>query len=80
MLVTTFIATIYCLLVYVVGQDHELLWKGVLLLITAFGLVWQFAKGSRSGQTLIESLGDHGLDNVLEGVQRLSGTLRREEE
>jgi len=80
MLVTTAIATVYCLLVYVVGQDHELLWKGVLMLITAFGLVWQFAKGSRSGQSIVESLGDHGLDDVIEGVQRLGASLRREEE
>jgi len=80
MLVTTAIATVYCLLVYVVGQGHELLWKGVLMLITAFGLVWQFAKGSRTGQSIVESLGDHGLDDVIEGVQRLGASLRREEE
>ena len=75
MLVTTFIAMIYCLLVYVVGGDSPMLWKLVLLLLTAFSLIWQFSKGMSSGLTPIESLGDHGLDEVIEGAKNLKNTL-----
>ena len=75
MLVTTFIAMIYCLLVYVVGADSPMLWKLVLLLLTAFSLIWQFSKGMSSGLTPIESLGDHGLDEVIEGAKNLKNTL-----
>ena len=75
MIVTTFIAMIYCLLVYVVGADNPNLWKLVLLLLTAFSLIWQFSKGMSSGLTPIESLGDHGLDDVIEGAKNLKNTL-----
>lgn len=75
MLVTTFIAMIYCLLVYVVGADSPMLWKLVLLLLTAFSLIWQFSKGMSSGLTPIESLGDHGMDEVIEGAKNLKNTL-----
>tara|TARA_B100000925_G_scaffold266026_1_gene225542 strand:- start:1767 stop:3404 length:1638 start_codon:yes stop_codon:yes gene_type:complete len=75
MLVTTFIAMIYSLLVYVVGADNPALWKLVLLLLTAFSLIWQFSKGMSSGLTPIESLGDHGLDEVIEGAKNLKKTL-----
>lgn len=80
MIVTTFIVSIYCMLVFVVGGDNTLVWKIVLLLLTAFSLVWQFAKGSRSGLTMVESLGDHGLDELVEGIQKVGASLRREEE
>lgn len=80
MIVTTFIVSIYCMLVFVVGGDNTLVWKTVLLLLTAFSLVWQFAKGSRSGLTMVESLGDHGLDELVEGIQKVGASLRREEE
>jgi Na+/H+ antiporter NhaD/arsenite permease-like protein len=80
MLVTTFIAMIYCLLVYVVGADNPNLWKLVLLLLTAFSLIWQFSKGMSSGLTPIESLGDHGLDDVIEGAKNLKKTLLGTEE
>ena len=80
MLVTTFIAMIYCLLVYVVGADNPALWKLVLLLLTAFSLIWQFSKGMSSGLTPIESLGDHGLDEVIEGAKNLKKTLLGTEE
>ena len=75
MIVTTFIAMIYSLLVYVVGADSPVLWKLVLLLLTAFSLIWQFSKGMSSGLTPIESLGDHGLDEVIEGAKNLKNTL-----
>ena len=75
MIVITFIAMIYCLLVYVVGADSPVLWKLVLLLLTAFSLIWQFSKGMSSGLTPIESLGDHGLDEVIEGAKNLKNTL-----
>ena len=75
MLVTTFIAMIYCLLVYVVGADNPNVWKLVLVLLTAFSLIWQFSKGMRSGLTPIESLGDHGLDEVIEGAKNLKNTI-----
>ncbi len=80
MLVTTFIAMIYCLLVYVVGADSPMLWKLVLLLLTAFSLIWQFSKGMSSGLTPIESLGDHGLDEVIEGAKNLKKSLLGGEE
>jgi len=80
MLVTTFIAMIYCLLVYVVGADSPMLWKLVLLLLTAFSLIWQFSKGMSSGLTPIESLGDHGMDEVIEGAKNLKKTLLGGEE
>lgn len=80
MIVTTFIAMIYCLLVYVVGADNPNLWKLVLLLLTAFSLIWQFSKGMSSGLTPIESLGDHGLDDVIEGAKNLKNSILGVEE
>jgi hypothetical protein len=76
MLITTAIVSLYMILVYVVGgDDGSLVWKLVLMGITAFGIIFQLARGRSKGKNFAESLVDDDSEGIKELVDSLVGKV-----
>lgn len=76
MLITTAIVSLYMMLVYVVGgDDGGLVWKIVLMGITAFGIIFQLARGRAKGKNFAESLVDDDSVAIKEMVDSLVGKV-----
>ena len=70
MILTTFIVSIYMLLVYVVGADGGELWvKLILIGITVISIMLAVSRGKSKGQTIAETLGESGLEETVEAVK-----------
>ena len=70
MILTTFIVSIYMLLVYVVGADGGELWVKIILIgITIISIVLAVSRGKSKGQTIAETLGESGLEDTVEAVK-----------
>jgi hypothetical protein len=76
MLITTAIVSLYMILVFVVGgDDGSLVWKLVLMGITAFGIIFQLARGRSKGKNFAESLVDDDSEGIKELVDSLVGKV-----
>lgn len=76
MLITTAIVSLYMILVFVVGgDDGSLVWKFVLMGITAFGIIFQLARGRSKGKNFAESLVDDDSEGIKELVDSLVGKV-----
>tara|TARA_B100000767_G_scaffold275460_1_gene312524 strand:- start:1813 stop:3564 length:1752 start_codon:yes stop_codon:yes gene_type:complete len=72
MIITTAIVSLYMILVYVVGGDEGgLVWKVVLVGLTAFGIIFQLARGRSKGKNFADSLVDDDADEIKEFVESL---------
>ena len=85
MILTTFIVSLYMLLVYIVGgEDNGIYVKLILIGITMLSIIGQLARGRSKGKTFAEALVDdemQGLEElVVEAKSAVVGLLRGEEE
>jgi len=85
MILTTFIVSLYMLLVYIVGgEDNGTYVKLILIGITMLSIIGQLARGRSKGKTFAEALVDdemQGLEElVVETKSVVVGLLRGEEE
>ena len=85
MILTTFIVSLYMLLVYIVGgEDNGTYVKIILVGITTLSIIGQLARGRSKGKTFAEALVDDEMDGieemVIEAKSVVVGMLRSEEE
>ena len=85
MILTTFIVSLYMLLVFIVGgEDNGTYVKLILVGITMLSIIGQLARGTSKGKTFAEALVDdemQGLEElVVEAKSAVVGLLRGEEE
>ena len=85
MILTTFIVSLYMLLVYIVGgQDNGTYVKIILVGITTLSIIGQLARGRSKGKSFAESLVDDEMDGIEEMVVEVKDKviviLRGEEE
>ena len=85
MILTTFIVSLYMLLVYIVGgEDNGTYVKIILVGITTLSIIGQLARGRSKGKTFAEALVDDEMDGieemVIEAKSVVVGMLRTEEE
>lgn len=85
MILTTFIVSLYMLLVYIVGgEDNGTYVKLILVGITTLSIIGQLARGRSKGKTFAEALVDDEMDGieemVIEAKSVVVGMLRTEEE
>ena len=85
MILTTFIVSLYMLLVYIVGgEDNGTYVKLILIGITMLSIIGQLARGRSKGKTFAEALVDdemQGLEElVVDAKSAVVGLLRGEEE
>ena len=72
MILTTFIVTIYMLIVYVMGQDGgQAMLKIILIGITVISIILALSRGKAKGQTIAESIGDSGIEDAVESVKEV---------
>jgi hypothetical protein len=76
MIISTAIVSLYMILVYVVGgDDGGLVWKIVLMGLTAFGIIFQLSRGRSKGKNFAESLVDDDAEEIKEIVDSLVGKV-----
>ena len=76
MIISTAIVSLYMIMVYVVGGDEgSLVWKIVLMGITALGIIFQFSRGRSKGKNFAESLVDDDAEEIKEIVDSLVGKV-----
>ncbi|GIR76916.1 MAG: membrane protein [Candidatus Poseidoniales archaeon] len=85
MILTTFIVSLYMLLVFIVGgEDNATYVKLILVGITTLSLIGQLARGRSKGKTFAEALVDDEMagieEMVVEAKSVVVGMLRGEEE
>lgn len=85
MILTTFIVSLYMLLVFIVGgEDNGTYVKLILVGITTLSIIGQLARGRSKGKTFAEALVDDEMDGieemVIEAKSVVVGMLRTEEE
>ena len=85
MILTTFIVSLYMLLVFIVGgEDNGTYVKIILVGITILSIIGQLARGRSKGKTFAEALVDDEMDGieemVIEAKSVVVGMLRTEEE
>ncbi len=85
MILTTFIVSLYMLLVFIVGgEDNATYVKLILVGITALSIIGQLARGRSKGKTFAEALVDDEMEGieemVVEAKSVVVGMLRGEEE
>ena len=85
MILTTFIVSLYMLLVFIVGgEDNGTYVKLILVGITTLSIIGQLARGRSKGKTFAEALVDDEMDGieemVIEAKSVVVGMLRSEEE
>ncbi len=85
MILTTFIVSLYMLLVFIVGgEDNAVYVKLILVGITVLSIVGQLARGRSKGKTFAEALVDDEMEGigefVVEAKSKATKMLRGEEE
>ena len=85
MILTTFIVSLYMILVYVVGgEDGATFVKLILIGVTVLSIIGQLARGRSKGKSFAEALVDDEMDGieefVVEAKSVVVGMLRGEEE
>ena len=76
MIISTAIVSLYMILVYVVGgDDGGIVWKIVLMGLTAFGIIFQLSRGRSKGKNFAESLVDDDAEEIKEIVDSLVGKV-----
>ena len=85
MILTTFIVSLYMLLVFIVGgEDNATYVKLILVGITTLSIIGQLARGRSKGKTFAEALVDDEMEGieemVVEAKSVVVGMLRGEEE
>lgn len=85
MILTTFIVSLYMLLVFIVGgEDNATYVKLILVGITTLSIIGQLARGRSKGKTFAEALVDDEMEGieemVVEAKSVVVGMLRSEEE
>jgi len=85
MILTTFIVSLYMILVYVVGgEDGATFVKLILIGVTLLSIIGQLARGRSKGKSFAEALVDDEMDGieefVVEAKSVVVGMLRGEEE
>ena len=81
MILTTFIVTIYMLIVYVMGQDGgQNLLKLILIGITVISIILALSRGKAKGQTIAESIGDSGIEDAVESVKEVVDKVTNKKE
>ncbi|MGB0236275.1 MAG: ArsB/NhaD family transporter [Poseidonia sp.] len=85
MILTTFIVSLYMLLVFIVGgEDNATYVKLILVGITALSIIGQLARGRSKGKTFAEALVDdemEGIEEMVVGAKtKVVGIIRGEEE
>ena len=85
MLLTTFIVSLYMMLVFIVGgEDNATYVKLILIGITVLSIIGQLSRGRSKGKTFAEALVDDEMDGIAEFVvdakTKATKMLRGEEE
>ena len=85
MILTTFIVSLYMLLVYIVGgEDNATYVKLILVGITLLSIIGQLARGRSKGKSFAEALVDDEMagieEKVIEAKSIVVGIIRGEEE
>ncbi|MEL0266453.1 MAG: ArsB/NhaD family transporter [Candidatus Poseidoniales archaeon] len=85
MILTTFIVSLYMLLVFIVGgEDNATYVKLILVGITTLSIIGQLARGRSKGKTFAEALVDdemEGIEEMVVGAKtKVVGIIRGEEE
>lgn len=85
MILTTFIVSLYMLLVFIVGgEDNATYVKLILVGVTTLSIIGQLARGRSKGKTFAEALVDDEMEGieemVVEAKSLVVGMLRGEEE
>jgi Na+/H+ antiporter NhaD/arsenite permease-like protein len=85
MILTTFIVSLYMLLVFIVGgEDNATYVKVILVGITTLSIIGQLARGRSKGKTFAEALVDDEMEGIGEMVvgakTKVVGIIRGEEE
>ena len=85
MILTTFIVSLYMLLVFIIGgEDNATSMKLILVGITLLSIIGQVSRGRSKGKTYAEALVDDEMDGieemVIEAKSAVVGMLRGEEE
>ena len=85
MILTTFIVSLYMLLVFIVGgEDNAVFVKLILVGVTLLSIIGQLARGRSKGKTFAEALVDDEMQGlgefVVEAKSKATKMLRGEEE
>jgi len=85
MILTTFIVSLYMLLVFIVGgEDNAVFVKIILVGITVLSIIGQLARGRSKGKSFAEALVDDEMQGlgefVVEAKSKATKMLRGEEE
>ena len=77
MMLTTFIVSLYMLLVFIVGgEDNATYVKIILVGITSLSIIGQLARGRSKGKTFAEALVDDEMEGIQEVVIEVGNVLR----
>ena len=76
MILTTFIVTLYMLLVYGIGPVFKIVCVGISIL----GGIWQYSLGKKKGKSWAEALVDDSsvIDEVSEAIGEITGKSQEE--
>lgn len=79
MIITTFIVSLYMLLVFVVGQNGSATYvKLILIGVTLLSIIGQLARGRSKGKSFSEALVDDEMDGLSELVSDvMSGAAQK---
>ena len=77
MILTTFIVSLYMLLVFIVGgEDNATYVKIILVGVTTLSIIGQLARGRSKGKTFAEALVDDEMEGIQEVVIEVGNVLR----
>jgi len=81
MILTTFIVSFYMILVFVIGEGSELMWKSTLVGVSVMGALIQYSRGRSKGKSPAEALiHDDTAEVVSKVVDSIKNVISGEEE
>jgi len=81
MILTTFIVSFYMILVFVIGEGSELMWKSTLVGVSVMGALIQYSRGRSKGKSPAEALiHDDTAEVVSKVVDSIKKVISGEEE
>ena len=81
MILTTFIVSFYLILVFVIGEGSELMWKSTLVGVSVMGALIQYSRGRSKGKSPAEALiHDDTAEVISKVVDSIKNVISGEEE
>jgi len=81
MILTTFIVSFYMILVFVIGEGSELMWKSTLVGVSVMGALIQYSRGRSKGKSPAEALiHDDTAEVISKVVDSIKNVISGEEE